>query len=307
MLEVKSLSQKYGSFLAVDDVSFKVEKGEIVGLLGPNGAGKSTTMKVIATFLSPTQGNVIVNDHSVIDSSLQVKQTIGYLPENCPLYDDMLVMNYLMFCSEIRNIPAKKRKMAIQKVISNCGLSSVIYKPIAHLSKGFRQRVGLAQALLHDPAVLILDEPTSGLDPNQIRDILKLIAELGKEKTVIHSTHILSEVETTSSRILIINNGKLVAQGSPQDLMQQQGESITYIAVNSPNFDQIVTALGSVQNITKLDTQGLFTRYSLQLPTVQDAEEKLFKLAVEKGLVLKELHSKTTSLDHVFSKLTKGK
>src|SRR5688572_20508306 len=198
MIHVEGLTKQYGRSKAIDSISFHINKGEVVGLLGPNGAGKTTTMKILTCFISATAGRASIDGFDTFDDPLRVREQIGYLPESCPLYHDMDVATYLDFAAEVRGVAPAKRKAAVDKVISDCDLSKVTRKLIGHLSKGYRQRVGLAQALIHDPKVLILDEPTSGLDPNQIRDILRLISELGQEKTVIHSTHILGEVEATS-------------------------------------------------------------------------------------------------------------
>ncbi|HLP40808.1 MAG TPA: ATP-binding cassette domain-containing protein, partial [Fibrobacteria bacterium] len=211
MIQVEGLTKRYGRSLAIDNISFHINKGEVVGLLGPNGAGKSTTMKILTCFISATSGKASIDGFDTFDEPLKVRQQIGYLPESCPLYQDLDVRSYLEFAAEVRGVESTRRKAAVEKVISDCDLGKVTYKQIGHLSKGYRQRVGLAQDLIHEPKVLILDEPTSGLDPNQIRDILKLISDLGQERTVIHSTHILSEVEATSDRVLIINNGQIVA------------------------------------------------------------------------------------------------
>ena len=231
MIEVEGLTKRYGKTLAVDNISFHIRKGEVVGLLGPNGAGKTTTMKILTCFISATAGKAGINGFDTFDNPLKVREQIGYLPESCPLYQDSEVTGYLNFCAEVRGIEVSKRKAAVDRVVSDCDLGKVTHKVIGHLSKGYRQRVGLAQALLHNPPVLVLDEPTSGLDPNQIRDILKLIQNLGQEKTVIHSTHILSEVEATSDLVLIINNGRIVAQGTPRELMAKSSGTTVFLTV----------------------------------------------------------------------------
>ena len=211
---VNNLTKKFGTQRAVDNISFEVKTGEILGFLGPNGAGKTTTMKIITCFMAQNDGDVKVNDLSILEDQDEIKKLIGYLPENNPLYTDMPVLEYLEFVAELQNVPKNKISNRIAEMVNVCGLDVEKHKKIGELSKGYKQRVGLAQAMIHDPDILILDEPTSGLDPNQIVEIRKLIRKLGKQKTVILSTHILPEVEATCDRILIINNGKIVADGT---------------------------------------------------------------------------------------------
>ena len=229
---VENLTKKYGAQRAVDDISFKVKTGEILGFLGPNGAGKTTTMKAITTYLTPNEGNIYVGDFSVNDKPEDVKKSIGYLPENNPLYSDMPVLDYLKFVAKLQGIEKSKIKGKLLEMIRITGLEGEKHKKINELSKGYKQRVGLAQALIHDPEVLILDEPTSGLDPNQIVEIRELIKKIGREKTVILSSHILAEVEATCDRILIINKGKIVADGTSKDLRKQsEGREILKIKI----------------------------------------------------------------------------
>ncbi len=308
MIEVEGLTKRYGPALAVDDVSFSVRKGEVVGLLGPNGAGKTTTMKILTCFISATGGKASVNGFDTFDEPLKVREQIGYLPENCPLYQDADVTTYLNFCAEVRKIPFKERRAAVERVVSDCDLGAVRHKTIGHLSKGYRQRVGLAQALLHNPPVLILDEPTSGLDPNQIRDILHLITNLGKERTVIHSTHILSEVEATSDRVLIINKGKIVAQGTPRELVARGSGTTVYVTVKgegsiealaaSPFASRVVTVGGAPEGLTRLAVHGAEGR---------DVALDVYRMSVEKGWELSELRSEAARLEDVFANLTREK
>lgn len=307
MIQVEGLTKRYGQSLAVDNISFHIKKGEVVGLLGPNGAGKTTTMKILTCFISATSGKARVHGHDTFDEPLKVREQIGYLPESCPLYHDMDVETYLNFAAEIRGIPVTKRKGAVERVISDCDLRKVTHKLIGHLSKGYRQRVGLAQALIHDPAILILDEPTSGLDPNQIRDILSLINNLGQEKTVIHSTHILSEVETTSDRVLIINNGSIVAQGTPQELMARSSGTTVYLTVKGNEVQSQLATAPFIKNVEKIsDTKDGFLRLTIQAADQKDVAVDIFKLAVEKGWLVSELKTETASLEDVFTKLTRG-
>jgi ABC-2 type transport system ATP-binding protein len=307
MIHVEGLTKRYGQSLAIDNVSFHINKGEVVGLLGPNGAGKTTTMKILTCFISATSGKASINGHDTFDEPLKVKEQIGYLPESCPLYHDMDVTTYLRFSAEVRGIPAGKRKAAVDRVISDCDLGKVTFKLIGHLSKGYRQRVGLAQALIHDPALLILDEPTSGLDPNQIRDILSLINNLGQEKTVIHSTHILSEVETTSDRVLIINNGRIVAQGTPKELMSRSSGTTVYVTLKGSDAQGQLSAAPFVKKAEKLsDAKDGFVRLAVQGADQRDVALDVYKLAVEKNWLVSELKAETASLEDVFAKLTRG-
>jgi ABC-2 type transport system ATP-binding protein len=310
MIHVESLTKRYDQSLAIDNISFHINKGEVVGLLGPNGAGKTTTMKILTCFISATAGKASINGFDTFDEPLKVREQIGYLPESCPLYHDMDVAAYLGFIAEVRGVPADKRKNAVSKVISDCDLGKVTGKLIGHLSKGYRQRVGLAQALIHDPKVLILDEPTSGLDPNQIRDILDLIKNLGAEKTVIHSTHILSEVEATSDRVLIINNGHIVAQGTPQELMSRSSGTTVYVTLKTPTSGDAQGVLAAAPFVKKVDRIGDgaegFSRLAIQSKDQKDVSLEVFRLAVEKGWLVSELKAETASLEDVFAKLTRG-
>jgi len=223
MIEIKSLTKKFGQSLVLDNLSFSVAKGEILGFLGPNGAGKTTTMKIITSFWSPTAGSVLIDGLDTAGNSLATRRKIGYLPETVPLYEDMRVFEYLKFVAQIRGLEKTKIKARLKEVVATCGLTKVLRRPIDELSKGFRQRVGLAQAIMHEPDILILDEPTTGLDPNQIVEIRDLIKNIGREKTVIFSTHILSEVSATCDRVIIINRGRIVGQGSPSELEKVHG------------------------------------------------------------------------------------
>jgi ABC-2 type transport system ATP-binding protein len=307
MIHVEGLTKRYGRARAIEDISFDIHKGEVVGLLGPNGAGKTTTMKILTCFISATAGRASINGFDTFDQPLKVKEQIGYLPESCPLYLDMDVATYLAFAAEARGVAADKRKRAVEKVVSDCDLGKVTRKLIGHLSKGYRQRVGLAQALIHDPAVLILDEPTSGLDPNQIRDILKLIDSLGEEKTVIHSTHILSEVEATSDRVLIINNGRIVAQGTPQELMARSSGTTVFLTAKGQDVKAQLAAAPFVKKAESLgEGPDGFLRLAIQSDNLRDVSLEVFKLAVQKGWLVSELRAESASLEDVFAKLTRG-
>jgi ABC-2 type transport system ATP-binding protein len=218
MIEVEHLTKDYGTVVAVRDVSFRVDKGDIVGFLGPNGAGKSTTMRILVGFLGPTSGSVHIGGHDILEQSLEARRQIGYMPEAAPLYPEMRVREYLSFRAEVKKVPRAERKKAAERAMEQAAVQDYADSLIAHLSKGYRQRVGLADALVSNPPLLILDEPTAGLDPNQIREVRKLIRDLGENHTILLSTHILSEVETTCDRAIVINRGRLVAKGSITEL-----------------------------------------------------------------------------------------
>jgi ABC-2 type transport system ATP-binding protein len=298
----------FGPQKAVDDISFKVNTGEVLGFLGPNGAGKTTTMKAITTFLSPTAGNIFVGDYSVFEQPEEVTRVIGYLPENNPLYQEMNVLDYLYFMAGIQNVPRPKQRERVLEMVRVCGLEKEKHKRIYELSKGYQQRVGLAQALIHDPEVLILDEPTSGLDPNQIVEIRELIKRIGKEKTVILSSHILAEVEATCDRILIISNGKIVADGSAQDLQKQaQGKEILHVAVEDGNSDEVYSALQRLETVASVDfTVGANNHFELYSKPQMSSRRAVFSLCVEKGWTLTEMTPIETKLEDVFRDLTKN-
>jgi len=305
-ITVQNLSKVYGSQRAVDNISFSIKTGEVVGFLGPNGAGKSTTMKILTCYMSATEGEVKVDDFSVDTQADVIKKKIGYLPENNPLYSEMPVIEYLRFCAEIQGVEKSKISSRIHDMVDKCGLESEKHKKISELSKGFRQRVGLAQAMIHDPELLILDEPTTGLDPNQIVEIRKLIKELGKEKTVILSSHILSEVEATCDRILIINKGRIVADGSSETLRQKaQGNEVLHVSIedadnNWENVTKKLRALSSVETISNLKEGS----YSIQSKPDISSRKPIFDLCVENGWYLTELMGVETKLEDVFRELT---
>jgi len=308
MIQIKNLTKKFGELKAVDNVSFDVRTGEILGFLGPNGAGKTTTVRIITCYMFPTSGWVQVDGLSVFEHSLEVRKKIGYLPESAPLYSEMIVSDYLRFVMSIRDIARDRWSRRMKEIIDICGLGPVIHRNIGELSKGFKQRVGLAQAMVHDPEVLILDEPTSGLDPNQIAEIRSLIKELGKEKTVILCTHILPEVEATCGRVLIINEGRIVADGSPAELQSSfQGKEQIYLELRTP-LEDVRSKLANLENVDKVeqiasDGDGL-KKFTIECATGVDLREKLFRLAVENNWVLLEMRKEQASLEDVFRQLT---
>jgi ABC-2 type transport system ATP-binding protein len=315
IVEARSLRKDYGSTRAVEDISFKVSRGEVVGFLGPNGAGKSTTMKILTGYLRPTAGSAIVAGIDVAQDPLAAKRLIGYLPENAPLYDDMMVVDFLNFVADMRGITGQTRQDRLREICRRCGLMEVLGKNIGQLSKGFRQRAGLAQAMVHDPDLLILDEPTSGLDPNQIVEIRELIKELGREKTVILSTHILPEVQASCGRIIIINKGKLVADDTPEVLTGAEGRAIVRLIVKSRNGTplsegDVRTVLSSVPGVGAVevaDGEGDGTLgFRVRAAGGLDPREGIFRAAVEGRFVLLDLHRERVSLEDTFRQLTLG-
>lgn len=309
-IKVTNLTKYYGETLAVDDITFEVTKGEILGFLGPNGAGKTTTMKVITTFLPPTSGKVTVDDMDVEDNSLEVRRKIGYLPEQNPLYFDMNVVDYLDYVATLDGIPDEKIKSRREEMINVCGLEEVRSRDIGELSKGYRQRVGLAQAMISNPEVLIMDEPTSGLDPNQIIEIRNLIKKLGKQKTVILSTHILSEVQATCNRVIIVNKGKIVADGSPKELQaKSKGQSVVTLEVmNDCDKNALSSAIRKHSGVSKVelanegDESFTFNVYGSKGTDLRGA---ISGIVMKQKATLLSMQAKHTSLEDIFRELTK--
>ncbi|WP_271393680.1 gliding motility-associated ABC transporter ATP-binding subunit GldA [Aequorivita sinensis] len=297
-IKVENITKTYGEQKALNNVSFSVEKGEIVGFLGPNGAGKSTMMKILTTYIPASEGVAIVNDFEVSKDDISVKKSVGYLPEHNPLYLDMYVREYLLFNAGIYNIP----KSEVESVIEKTGLTPEANKKIGQLSKGYRQRVGLANALLHDPDVLILDEPTTGLDPNQLIEIRQLIKNVGEHKTVLLSTHIMHEVEAICDRVIIINKGEIVLDKKLADLKKNKQQIIEV------EFDYRVedVALQQLPKIDKVENSIGFV-YQLYFNTEQDMRGKVFDFAHDNGLKILQLHQKNTTLEKLFTELTTQK
>ncbi len=305
-INVTGLTKLYGAQKALDNVSFHVKTGEIVGFLGPNGAGKTTAMKIITCYLSATSGEVKVGDYTVRNNSQEVKRMIGYLPEHNPLYLDMPVIDYLEFSALLQGVEKSKVQLRIREMVKKCGLNVEKHKKIGELSKGFRQRVGLAQAMIHDPQVLILDEPTTGLDPNQIVEIRRLIRELGKEKTVILSTHILPEVEATCDRILIISKGKIVADGTSDTLRKKsQGNEMLKLKIEDGNKMDILRALQQLETVALADViAGSENVFEVQSKGSLSSRRNVFKLCVDNKWVLTEAVPYETKLEDIFRDLT---
>ena len=310
MIQVENLTKDYGPVRAVDRVTFNVRKGEVLGFLGPNGAGKSTTMKMLTCFLAPSGGSAKVAGYDVFENSLEVRKRVGYLPEDTPIYRDMTVLEFLQFVAEMRGM-RNGSDARIKEIGGRCGLGDVAGKLIGELSKGYRQRVGLAQAMIHDPDIVILDEPTSGLDPNQIVEIRSLIKEVGREKTVILSTHILPEVQATCSRVVIIGRGKVVADGTPDELRARErgGRYRVVVAANGVPADAIRTRLGSISGVSSCkSTAGEDGAHSFTIDaeTAEDLRKSLFRAAVDNRWTLLELVRESASLEDVFRSLTTG-
>ncbi len=300
-LHVKNLTKLYGSQKAVNNISFEVGEGEIVGFLGPNGAGKSTTMKIATSYVPPTDGLVTVAGFDVVNSPLDVKQIIGYLPEHNPLYLDMYVHEYLRFIGKLYGIRGEDLKNRVEEMVELCGLTLEQNKKIETLSKGYRQRVGLAQALIHDPAVLILDEPTSGLDPNQLVDIRKLIREISKNKTVIFSTHIMQEVSALCNRVIVINNGEIVADDQLSNLMKSQDNETVVIVEFEGNVSiQDLRALAGVKTVEVLGS----SQFKIMAHAGIDLRPEVFRFAADRKLSLLALKQEENSLENVFRLLT---
>lgn len=302
-IEIKDLTKLYGKQAAVDHVSFTVGHGEIVGFLGPNGAGKSTTMKIATCYLPPSSGTVLVNGHDVLEEPKAVRRQVGYLPEHNPLYQDMYVREYLHFVGKLHGLGSSSLKTRTDEMIQLCGLTRERHKKIGALSKGYRQRVGLAQALIHDPAVLILDEPTTGLDPNQIVEIRQLIKEVGQAKTVLFSTHIMQEVSALCDRVLIINQGKLVAD-SPVAELKNMGRKETRILAEF-EADVNPEPLHSLPGIQRIEPAGLH-KYRIVAATGADLRSAIFRLASDHGWPLVGLQQEENSLEKLFQDLTKS-
>jgi len=312
VIRVENLRKRYDGTVAVDDISFEVQTGEVLGFLGPNGAGKTTTMKIMTCYMPPTAGDVIIDGRSVLEDSMEIRRSLGYLPEDSPLYTFLPVDEYLQFVAEMRGLQAPDRGRRIREMIEVCGLGDVLGKDIRELSRGYRQRVGLAQALMHDPDLIILDEPTSGLDPNQIAEIRKLIREFGKEKTLILSTHILPEVTATCDRVIIINRGRIVADGSPDELAgRMAGSQRLQVGFAADSFDVTTTipeieALPGVAKVESVGVEGGVSLLSLETGTEDDLRVDLYRLAAAREWPLAELHLEQGTLEDIFRELTVG-
>ena len=306
MVKVENLTKWYGSTIAVDGISFEVERGEIVGFLGPNGAGKTTTMRILTCFMPATSGMASVAGHDVFRDSLQVRRNIGYMPEGVPLYPEMRVQEFLGYRARIKGIPRRERKKRTEYVMDRCGTTDVRKKLIGSLSKGYRQRVGLAEALIHAPPVLILDEPTIGLDPNQIRHVRHLIRDLGEDHTILLSTHILPEVEMVCGRVLIIHNGRLVFQDSLDSIAAYGAGGTSVVAElagGGPNALNVFKDIPGVLDARR-EPADKFDRFILNVKPDSDVREEVFRRVVRNGWTLRELTTKQPSLEDIFVRFT---
>ncbi len=309
MIEIKDLTKYYGDLCALDHVSLTIEKGKILGLLGPNGAGKTTAMRILTGYLSPTTGTVIAKGLSIGDDMLAIKKMIGYLPESAPLYQDMLVFDYLSYVAEIRELGPDEMIARIKELSDICGLREVMHRSIHELSKGYKQRVGLAHAMMSDPEILVLDEPTSGLDPNQIVEIRDIIRKIGREKTVILSTHILSEVEATCDRVVIINRGKIVADGSTDEI-KKSSESEYSLSMKLRGADEkrareILSPVDGVSEVLVEGPAGAELSLRLTCDTPEDIRDRVYRKIRETDWVLLEFRQESKSLEKIFRELTK--
>ena len=304
MIELRNVYKNYGETQALRGISFSIQRGEVVGLLGPNGAGKTTALKILVGYLMPTSGTATVAGHNVEAEPLAVQEKIGYMPENAPLYHDMLVQEYLSFTADMRALEGKRKLERIHRVAHDCAILDVLTRPIGHLSKGFRQRVGLAAAMVHDPEILLLDEPTSGLDPNQIVEVRDLIRRLGAHKTIIFSTHILSEVEVCCSRAVMIIDGLVRADGTLADLTRSR-EQVVRLSVDNP--DEAREVLERVPNVSSARATSLedgFTTFRLVLDADTEVGEDVAAAVRERGWPLRELRRDDRNLEQVFRELT---
>ncbi len=312
MIHVENLTKYYDDFCAVDRINLDVQKGEILGLLGPNGAGKTTTLRMLTGYFMPTSGKIRVKDYSIDENPVEIKKLIGYLPESAPLYYNMLVYDYLDYIAKVRGFEKNQKDARIRLLADICGLNDIMHNTIDELSKGLKQRVGLAHAMMDDPEILILDEPTSGLDPNQIVEIRNIIRQIGKEKTVILSTHILSEVEATCDRVVIINKGKIIADDRMESLKQSAGkEHLIHMALLNADFKSVKDQLNRIDGIVDIEQlngerEG---RLNLRLTGKTDADlmKYIYETVKKTDWILVEFYQETKTLETIFRELTKEK
>ena len=308
MIEVQHLTKHYGRFTAVDDVSFRVDKGEILGFLGPNGAGKTTTMRILTGYMPASSGKAVIAGFDIFDQPIEAKRRIGYLPETPPLYPDMTVRDYLLFVGRIKGVPAKALRAQVDTAMEKARVADVAKRHCGKLSKGYRQRVGLAQAILHNPEVLILDEPTAGLDPKQIMETRDLIKGLAGSHTIILSTHILPEVSQTCQRVVIINKGKVVAVDTPENLTERlQGAQTLYVQVDAAPGTDVAGAIGRIPGVTRVtavDQRETLTGFEVECVRGEDRRRELAQLVVSNGWGLLELRPTRLSLEEIFLQLT---
>ena len=308
MIQVNNLTKYFGELCAVDQISLEIQTGEILGLLGPNGAGKTTTLRMLTGFLQPTSGRIRVKDYSIEEHPLQVKKILGYLPESAPLYHNMLVFDYLNYVANIREIDRHQKISRLRQLADLCGINEVMHQPISELSKGYKQRVGLAHAMMNDPEILVMDEPTSGLDPNQIAEIRQIIKRIGKEKTIIISTHILSEAEATCDRVVIINRGKIVADGSTESLKDSVSDKKSiHISLQNTNFKTVDSALSTLEGVTQiLRISEMNNQLDLRIDcrTAVDLRPEIYNTIKQTDWILLDFHQETQTFESIFRELT---
>jgi ABC-2 type transport system ATP-binding protein len=309
MIKVENLTKYYGEICAVNDIGFQIDRGEILGLLGPNGAGKTTFMRILTCYLNPSAGTIQVKDLNIKDHPFEIKKLMGYLPENAPLYPDMLVYDYLRYVADIRQLDEATKLARIDQLAATCSIREVMHQPIGELSKGYKQRVGLAQAMMGDPEILVLDEPTSGLDPNQIIEIRTIIKKIGREKTVILSTHILSEAEATCDRVVIINKGRIAADSSIGDLKQSLGkESIISLAFRDADFAAVRGVLAPIAGVAGVEQtaggDGVLA-VNVTCRTGEDIRGRVYAAIKKQDWQLLEFVQQFRSLENIFRELTK--
>ena len=311
MIKVEQLAKNFGTKRAVDGVSFTVERGEVLGFLGPNGAGKSTTMRMVTGFIPPTEGRVFVGGHDMVEDPIPAKRHIGYLPENAPAYTDMTVHGFLSFCAELRGLRGEERKKAVARVVEMCFLESVLYQSVDTLSKGYRHRTCFAQSIVHDPDVLVLDEPTDGLDPNQKQEVRGLIKRMGEKKAIIFSTHILEEVEAVCSRVIIIDRGKVVANGTPAELKQKSdyagAVSLRVVGVAAETAKAKLSQVTNARKaaVVKEEAAGVWLRvYPHKHSANGELARSVAELSMKEGWKMEELHTEEGRLDEVFRSIT---
>ncbi|MCF8094715.1 MAG: ABC transporter ATP-binding protein [Desulfobacteraceae bacterium] len=310
MIHVEELTKYYNDFCAVDHIRFDVNRGEILGLLGPNGAGKTTTLKMLTGFFPPSDGEIRINDLTVTENPLEIKQMLGYLPESSPFYRDMLVYDYLSYVAAVRGISSDKIPGRLKYLAELCGLSQVMHKAVGELSKGLNQRVGLAHAMMNDPEILILDEPTQGLDPNQIAEIRSLIKKIGEEKTIIFSTHILSEAEATCDRIMIIDQGKIVADDATEALKHGTGRgALLHVSLKNADPEHVRATIESIDGVESVRQSGAETDeaigFNIRCSPRQDLRESVYKAIKQTDWTLLDFHQEAQTLESIFSSLTR--
>ena len=304
-IQVRNVTKRFGTTTAVDDLSFTVKRGEIVGFLGPNGSGKTTTMRLLTSYYTPDSGTIQIEGVDNQEHDMATRRSIGYLPENNPLYGDMVVSDYLKFISNIRGMDKKSFEQNIDQVITEAGIAEVYYRPISQLSKGYRQRTGLAASILHLPHILVMDEPTEGLDPNQRVTIRDLIKSVGGERTVLLSTHVLEEVQRTVDRLLIISRGRVVAEGTVEELQEQaRGQSQVTLEVEGKDVEESLGQLMGAENIERLDSVDGRQRFAMSVAGERDIRPRVFRMAKKRNWVIWDMHEETVRLEDLFHSLT---